>query len=158
MQRVQAGNKYHNAASERCRSLEITRMEVSCSYCPPTKRRLQYERKSINSQHGGARDKGGARRRVCDHQPAVQQQAGGGRHHHCSLVTGATEAEPAVGTSSQQEKRGRETAGLPQGGKTPLGSRFFKHWDFIVNLCPHFHFSWGQRYLVCCLLESLSFL
>ena len=71
-----------------------------------------------------------------NHQPAAHQQAGGGRHHHCSLVTGATEAEPAVGTSSQQEKRGRETAGLPQGGKTPLGSRFFKHWDFCKSLSP----------------------
>ena len=53
-----------------------------------------------------------------------------------SLVTGATEAEPAVGTTSQQERRGRETAGLPQGGETPLGSRFFKHWDFCKSLSP----------------------
>ena len=31
MQRVQAGNKHHNAASERCGSLVIIRMEVSRS-------------------------------------------------------------------------------------------------------------------------------
>ena len=30
-------------------------------------------------------------------------------------------------------------AGLPQGGETPLGREFVKHWLF-VNICTHFQF------------------
>ena len=52
-----------------------------------------------------------------------------------SLHRGATEAEPAV--------RQREMAGLPHGGETLLGFRFFKYL-FLVNLCPHFYFLWGR--------------
>ena len=50
---------------------------------------------------------------------------------------GATEAEPAAGTSQQQRsRRGREMAGLPQGGETPLGFRFFKHQFSCTSLPP----------------------
>ena len=95
--------------------------------------------RSVEAQHGGARGRGGAgtRGRVGCQSPTSSSPTSWGRSTpSCSLVMGATEAEPAVGTTSQQDRRGRETAGLPQGGKTPLGSRFFKHWDFCKSLSP----------------------
>ena len=59
---------------------------------------------------------------------------------------GSTEAEPAVRPWMRgRTRRGREKAGLPQEGETPLGLKFFKHWVF-VNLCPHFHFLGAKIY------------
>ena len=50
-----------------------------------------------------------------------------------------------MSTSSQQEKRGRETAGLPQGGKTPLGFLFFlKTCVLCASFDPTFPF-WGKK-------------
>ena len=95
--------------------------------------------RSVGAQHGGARGRGGAgtRGRVgCQSTTSSSPTSWGRSSPSRSLVTGATEAEPAVGTTSQQERRGRETAGLPQGGETPLGSRFFKIWDFCKSLSP----------------------
>ena len=73
---------------------------------------------------------------MCSQQQAAQHLAGGHRHHRV-FVTGATEAEPAACTSQQQRsRRGREMAGLPQWGETPLGFRFFKHQFSCTSLPP----------------------
>ena len=50
---------------------------------------------------------------------------------------GFTEAEPAV-KPKRKIRRGREMAGLPQGGETPLGFSFLNPNSQVF--CPHFHF------------------
>ena len=64
-------------------------------------------------------------------------RGGGGSNYNISSPGGSTEAEPAVKQNSKI-RRGREMAGLPQGGETPLGSSFLK--PKLQVFCPHFHF------------------
>ena len=52
-------------------------------------------------------------------------RGGGGSNYNISSPGGSTEAEPAVKQNSKI-RRGREMAGLPQGGETPLGFGFLK--------------------------------
>ena len=50
-------------------------------------------------------------------------RGGGGSNYNILTPGGSTEAEPAV-KPNRKIRRGREMAGLPQGGETPLGSSF----------------------------------
>ena len=66
---------------------------------------------------------------------------GGGVQLHISSPGGSTEAEPAV-KPKRKIRRGREMAGLPQGGETPLGSSFLN--PYYKSFVPTFTF-WGQK-------------
>ena len=57
------------------------------------------------------------------------------------------------GTSQLEKRRGREMAGLPRVGETPLGIKFFKALCFCKYLPPLFLS--GGKYKVWCLLQSL---
>ena len=78
-------------------------------------------------------------------------RGGGGSNYNISSPGGSTEAEPAV-KQNRKIRRGREMAGLPQGGETPLGSSFLN--PNYKSFVPTFTF-WGQEIsTIICLLES----
>ena len=140
--------------------------------------------RSVEAQHGGARGRGGAgtRGRVgCQSTTSSSPTSWGRSTPSCSLVTGANQQPAAhqlagggrhhLGVLSQVPLRQNRQWALPvsrRGGgerrpdcpkeEKPRWGQDFLNSGIFVNLCPHFHFSWGQRYLVCCMLESLSFL
>ena len=58
---------------------------------------------------------------------------------------GSTEAKPAV-KPERKNRRGREMAGLPQAGETPLGFSFLNPNSKVF--CPHFSFL-GPEDLLC---------
>ena len=90
--------------------------------------------------------------------PGAADHGAGGRHHHCLLST-VPLRQIGQYHKSVEERRGREMAGLPQGGKPPLGFLFFKKPVFCFRLLTPLPLSGVKRYIIVyCLMRCLLLL
>ena len=68
--------------------------------------------------------------------PAAHQLAGGGRHHLGVLSQVPLRQNRQWALPVSRRGGGERRPDCPKGGETPLGSRFFKIWDFCKSLSP----------------------
>ena len=120
---------------------------------PPVVSSDEYMEQIFSLKHGEEEDQAasGATGRVgWEAAESRFWEGGGGSNYNILTPGGSTEAEPAV-KPNRKIRRGREMAGLPQGGETPLGSSFLK--PNYKSFVPTFTF-WGQKIsTILCLLE-----